>query len=956
MEDLKMSVLKKFKEKLLEFPEKEIIITKNYNYSFMDIECMSNFFAKKLLSFSHDDIVPFYLVHSEYVLPVILGILKAGKIPLPITNSLSLDKSIERINEIEFDTIICDKVFNLNLSVNIINVPEYSEYSKYTKIEKISENPISYIICTSGTTGIPKKVFLTGENICWLLEEFYNIVDFRKESYFLFTTPYTFDVSLTEIFCPIFTGGTLVCYESGVGSILGMEKILKENNISHLSLSPSFAETIVDTNGADVFESLQVLCLAGEIFPSSLANKLVPIISNGCRVFNLYGPSETTIYATYYELKNQEYSVVPIGKPLPGVEIKFPSCERIREGEQAELLIGGKGVSAGYLLQPSLDYEKFSIIDGERFYRTGDYVYFRGENLVFSSRADNQVQVNGIRVELDEVKSIVDQLYGISSSKVVFNNKKIYIFYISKITADQEIYNSLPKYISPIIVKVERYYFTQNRKLDVNKLLNEYYFKENIVAKDNIEQSVLNILSQFKVIDINDLDSLDLVRFFLEIEEVFNIEIEETSFYELKNINSICNYIKNNNISNVGLENIGLDDEEKYRLKVYLQIQHTTERGYKILPTPTQIRLYQNKQFRITYFDLKLKSLAIIEIEKIEQIIEEISNNIDIFRMAMQKMDNSLEFRVFECLSEPKVIKLKNLPSQSELQNILNSLDIIRIPIIIISTKFKVIRFYFPYHSIDASSINKLEKLINQKYNNRDIYIEQSSLIEYEGFKERMSKNDLSPSDLDILPSENSIINLSKLKRDMKIFKGSIKNYSSKEDIYLYTVYLICKCLLSDYHIDTIHGGMSYNFRNLENFDSESLIGDIHKKIPFKVGRFYSYQDFKNDFECILEMYSKGIDFNEIAFRRNDDLGKLIRRRLNYLSISINYIGEVMNINSIIRDIIENEFEKNFINIISRGEETYFVVTSDLFKHTKYEIDDENVCVVESENGFDIIK
>ncbi|MBF0778636.1 hypothetical protein E4T82_07855 [Streptococcus cuniculi] len=224
------------------------------------------------------------------------------------------------------------------------------------------ENKISYIICTSGTTGIPKKVFLTSENICWLLQEFYKIVNFNSESRFLFTTPYTFDVSLTEIFCPVFTGGTLICYESGVSSILNMKKLLVANNISHLSLSPSFAETLVDTNGSDIFESLSALCLAGEIFPGTLANKLRSVIDKGCRVFNLYGPSETTIYATYYELENKDYQVVPIGQPLPGVNLQFDSMVQLGEDEQVELFIGGKGVSAGYLLQPELDSEKFVIV------------------------------------------------------------------------------------------------------------------------------------------------------------------------------------------------------------------------------------------------------------------------------------------------------------------------------------------------------------------------------------------------------------------------------------------------------------------------------------------------------------------------------------------------------------------------------------------------------------------
>ncbi|MBF0778635.1 AMP-binding protein [Streptococcus cuniculi] len=131
-----MSILTKFNEKLIEFPEREIIITKYRNYSFRDIELMSNYFASKLLIASQSEIIPFYLIRSEYVLPVVLGIMKAGKIPLPITNSLDLGKSLERVKDVEFDTIICDEVADVSLNINVLEIPQYNEYREYEQIKK----------------------------------------------------------------------------------------------------------------------------------------------------------------------------------------------------------------------------------------------------------------------------------------------------------------------------------------------------------------------------------------------------------------------------------------------------------------------------------------------------------------------------------------------------------------------------------------------------------------------------------------------------------------------------------------------------------------------------------------------------------------------------------------------------------------------------------------------------
>jgi non-ribosomal peptide synthetase modules or related protein len=933
-----MSILTTFNEKLMQYPEKEIIISQDRKYTFRDIELMSNYFANKLLIVTKSEIIPFYLIRTEYVLPVVLGIMKAGKIPLPISNSLEITKSLERVKDIDFDTIIYDGYVDTGMKVNILDIPQYNEYRKHEQIRKIAENNISYIICTSGTTGIPKKVFLTSENICWLLQEFYKIVDFNSESRFLFTTPYTFDVSLTEILCPVFTGGTLICYETGVASILGMKKLLVDNDISHLSLSPSFAETIVDTNGPDVFESLSALCLAGEIFPGTLANKLRSVIDKGCRVFNLYGPSETTIYATYYELENRDYQVVPIGKPLPGVNLKFGLKIELEEDEQVELHIGGKGVSSGYLLQPELNSEKFVIFGGDRYYKTGDYVYFRDGELIFGSRIDNQVQVNGIRIELDEIKSLVDKLEDVYSSQIAFHQKKVYIFYISKTDINNKIQDCLPKYVNPITVKVDEYYFNQNRKLDIIKLLDKYYFQKKSVARDSVEQCILDLLSKFKVTDIVDLDSLDLVRFFLELEEIFNIEIKDTDFHKLKSVNSIYNYINNNEVDDIYKEYMGLDTEDNKKLQKYLHIDSVIEDGFKLSPTPTQLRLYQNRQFRIIYFDLKLKTSFLSEMGKIEQIIEEISNKIDIFRLVIKKTDNSIEFMISDDISLPKIVWLKTLPSSEELQQILNSIDIVKIPIIVVSTHHKIMRLYFPYHSIDSSSLNKLEKITFQKFYHGMIDFKRSSLIEYEKYKDKMVWNNVSSDELEILPKKSSLIELSILKRDVRIFKLSIDNYNSKEDKYLYTVYSICKCMLSDYQIKNIFGALSFDFREFDNFDATNLIGDVHKKIPFEVNYSQRYLDFKSKFEYTLSLYSKGIDFNEIALRRNDSLGELVKKRLGYLAISINYLGEVLNISSTTRDIVEKGFEKNFVNIFSHKGDSYFVVCSNLLKKMNYSL------------------
>ncbi|QLB52565.1 peptide synthetase [Streptococcus sanguinis] len=950
-----MSILKMFNDNFKKNPLKDVLISKSRRFTFKDINLLSNYLAKSLLNLTDKEIVPFYIEEVIYVLPIVLGIIKAGKIPLPITNSLSINKSLDRIMDVDFDTVISDKNQDYYLKdVDFLILPENDdEYIDDDNFTINLENKISYIICTSGTTGTPKKVFLTEDNISWLLNEFYNIVDFTSESKFLFTTPYTFDVSLTEILAPVFTGGTLVCFEADINSIINISKILNDEKISHLSLSPSFAETIIDTNESTIFDNLQVLCLAGEVFPGTLANKLRPTISKGCRVFNFYGPSETTIYTTYYELKNKQYNVVPIGKPIPGATIRVVPNRSDLKNQQGELWIGGQGVTDGYLLQPDLNSKKFTKINGERYYHTGDYVYFQGENLVFSSRIDNQVQVNGIRVELDEIKSLVDKVTSVDSSRVVFYKKKIYIFYVAQNEEKDRILKNLPSYLNPIVVKVDKFYLTQNRKLDVTKMLDKYYYNERFLDEDVIRKSILEILSQFGCVEVLDLDSLESVKFYLEIEDTFNIKVRESDIYKLKSIETTIEYVKDKmkgNPDNKHTNNINSDNRDLVNIEYNLSDSYLLKYADGIVDaTPTQYRLYNNKQFRTVYFDISLKSIDCEELLRIKSLLKILSDKIDIFRMIIKKVDSGIEFRLIEKERYiPNIFILNRFPNNLILQEILDSKTCIPIPIIAVSTYDKIVRFYFPYHSIDSSSLNMLENIIYQAYEHKNNIssVKESSLYKFDQYKKSFLYTELPSDVLNKLPAVKDNLNFSVLKQGLQIFELPVNMDDSKDDVYLYTVYALCRCILLDYNILSISGGLSYDFRQFINFDAESLIGDIHKKIPFEVKLNENYQDFKLNFQNQLNLYGQGIDFSEMALRRGDSVGQLIKNRINNLSLSINYIGEALKIDDLVKQILANKFEKNFINIFSHKGKTYSVICSSIFKNNSYEIERNNEKIV----------
>ena len=939
-----MTILKTFSDTVKQYPSKVAVMYSGGEFTFQEVDVMSNFIAKQLLLNSDEETVPFYIEKNKYVLPVVLGIMKSGKNPLPITNSLEVKISLERISEVVFDVLISDSDVKLeNHSVTLLLLPKKLEsYSEYQEVATTKENEIAHIICTSGTTGVPKKVFLTDDNIDWLVKEFYKIVKFTSESKFLFTTPYTFDVSLTEILAPVYTGGTLVCYDGGIQNIIRLGETIEKKKITHLSLSPSFAETIIDISGPEVFQNLRALCLAGETFPSSLANRLRGLIQQGCRVFNLYGPSETTIYATYYELKDRKYNTVPIGKPLPGVQLKIASQKE--NSKMAELLIGGNGVTEGYRLQPELNKAKFKLIGSNRYYVTGDYVYYQGDNLVFSSRIDSQVQVNGIRIELDEVKSIVDKLKSVKSSRVVFYKKKLVVFYEADLNIKEDIIRSLPSYLNPTVVKVESYYLNQNRKLDVPKMLEIYYYKKQSQQGDDVRKNILDVLSKFERVDITDLDSLELVRFYLEIEDIFDIEIKENDFYRLKSVDSIVDYIRNKSFFQERSTEPN-DSFTKEHDLVNLEY-NLTKMNYRYLkniitPSPTQKRLYKNNQNRVIGFNLALEEVTYLELNKLHHIIKYLSYKIDIFRLVVEKEQTRFSIGIVnEGDYSPNIIVLNNLPTELELQGILDNIEVIPIPIIVVGTRDKKVRFYFPYHSIDASSLNKLGDTVYQLYEKKIVIDEvpSSSLVAFSQFKREVLQNDVSGDVLARLPKIKPAIEFEKLNDEVQCFQVSLPEDIKGDDVYLFTIYAISQCILSDYNLSAISGGLSLDFRDYEQFDAYDLIGDIHKKIPFQVNRTETFEEFKNSHFKILEIYRTGIDYYEIAMLGNDMSAKEVQERLNNLSLSINFIGEAFRLKDTINNIIDVDFDKNFINVFVHERFAYAVIKSELLSNSVYDL------------------
>lgn len=265
------------------------------------------------------------------------------------------------------------------------------------------EHDVAYAIFTSGSTGTPKGVVLEHgglANVAAAQAAVFGLEPGRRVAQL--ATP-TFDASVFEAVLALGVGATLVVAPAETLAGDELARFLTARSVDTVVVPPSLLATVrpVDAPG------VRLVCVAGESCRSDLADEWEP----GREFWNLYGPTETTIWATYGQ--GRAGARVPIGKPIANTATRVVDAHgrSVAVGVAGELLVGGAGVARGYLGDPALTTSRFGAWDGahpQRFYRTGDLVRQRRDGtLVFLGRVDRQVKVRGFRIEPEEVESVL---------------------------------------------------------------------------------------------------------------------------------------------------------------------------------------------------------------------------------------------------------------------------------------------------------------------------------------------------------------------------------------------------------------------------------------------------------------------------------------------------------------------------------------------------------------------
>lgn len=333
---------------------------------------------------------------------------------------------IEKIlNDAEVNTVITHKKYIEKVrGINAICIDE-NEYVDFDVV--IAENNISYILFTSGSTGTPKGVEVTREGLFNFIEGISEIIDFSPEKRIACFTTVAFDIFFLESIMALYKGLTVIlANEEEQRNPRFMAQLIRDNAVDMVQMTPSRMQLLLNHDKElSCLKNVKEIMIGGEPFPLSLLHTLQE--KTTAKIYNMYGPTETTIWSTVSDLTCKDR--IDIGRPIKNTEIYIVdgNLSILPAGEVGEICVAGKGLAKGYVGRDDLTKEKFIYLSQNhdvRVYRTGDVGrYLPDGDLQYLGRTDNQVKIRGHRIELEEIETHLNQFEGINQSVVIATEK-----------------------------------------------------------------------------------------------------------------------------------------------------------------------------------------------------------------------------------------------------------------------------------------------------------------------------------------------------------------------------------------------------------------------------------------------------------------------------------------------------------------------------------------------------
>lgn len=484
-----------FEKNAEEYPDRTAVIAGDTAVTYKELNEAANRIAHGLISSGvRNRITALMLPRSEKVYMVRQGILKAGSAFLSIDPEYPDERVKMMIEDSEAALLIVNSELKSarcelldTLDCNVVTVEELlKNEDKGNPDISVLKDDLAYCIFTSGSTGRPKGVMLTQGNLLNFLNENvknHEILGYTRYAHnSLALAAITFDVSVMEEFIPL-THGMTVCManEEQIHDPSALAQFMIKNNVDMVTATPSFMLSCIELDVMkEALKNVKSYDFGAEAFPASLFDKITAI-NPEAYIMNGYGPTEATISCTMERITGT--GLITIGRPSSNVKayIIDEDGKIMPPLVPGELVIAGEGVGKGYIKRPELTKEKFIELFGMRAYRTGDIASWTSDGrLRFQGRADDQVKLRGLRIELSEIENAINSVDGVNTSVVIMSGDEgsgfLAGFYtaVRDLAPDEikgEISRTLTPYMIPgVLMQLDELPLTANGKVDKKRL------------------------------------------------------------------------------------------------------------------------------------------------------------------------------------------------------------------------------------------------------------------------------------------------------------------------------------------------------------------------------------------------------------------------------------------------------------------------------------------------------
>jgi amino acid adenylation domain-containing protein/non-ribosomal peptide synthase protein (TIGR01720 family) len=405
-----------FEEQAARTPGNVAIVFGDERMTYRELNARANQLAHHLqsLGVGPDTLVGVCLERTPDAVVAMLAALKAGGAYLPLDPGYPRERLAFMLEDAQATVLLTQE----RLLPNLPSAPHTRIVCVDRERQAVRREPtgnpeagttsgnLAYVIYTSGSTGRPKGVMVEHEGLANFATAFIQIMGAGPQSRVLQFASLSFDASVAEIVLALLSGAKLCLLgETGTSAGVDLQQQLRDLGITIAVLPPSVLR-LLDPEG---LPRIATMMSAGEACPPEVANRWAA----GRRLLNGYGPTESTIGATWAACEGASCAAPPIGRPFPNIRVYVLDANRnpVPVGVPGELYIGGVGLARGYLNRPDLTAERyvpdpFGTVPGGRIYRTGDLVRWRPDGqLEHLGRLDHQVKIRGFRIELGEVEA-----------------------------------------------------------------------------------------------------------------------------------------------------------------------------------------------------------------------------------------------------------------------------------------------------------------------------------------------------------------------------------------------------------------------------------------------------------------------------------------------------------------------------------------------------------------------